>query len=105
LFGDANASGWNVNHLDSILHLLAVDRDDNMSLPGVTTAYLYAGMYGSVFAAHTEDMNLMSINHLHCGAPKVSLNYRSHFLLISNVLLICLHMKISYYKVLVCNKP
>lgn len=39
-------------------------------LPGVTTSYLYVGMWGSVFAAHTEDMNLLSINYLHAGAPK-----------------------------------
>jgi len=32
---------------------------------------LYFGMWGSVFCAHTEDMNLLSINYLHAGSPKV----------------------------------
>jgi JmjC domain, hydroxylase len=29
------------------------------------------GMWASVFAVHTEDMNLLSINYLHAGAPKI----------------------------------
>ena len=44
--------------------------DKGFCLPGVTNSYLYAGMWGSIFAAHTEDMNLLSINYLHAGAPK-----------------------------------
>merc|ERR1719401_1007878 len=39
-------------------------------LPGVTSAYLYFGMWASTFCAHTEDMNLLSINYLHAGSPK-----------------------------------
>ena len=74
-FGNANACGWNVNKLESCLQLLTVDSeaDDDeadLRLPGVTTAYLYFGMWASVFAAHTEDKNLLSINYLHAGAPK-----------------------------------
>uniref|UniRef100_A0A7S2VBK3 JmjC domain-containing protein n=1 Tax=Entomoneis paludosa TaxID=265537 RepID=A0A7S2VBK3_9STRA len=64
LFGDDPASGWNVGELDSCLHVLS-------RVPGVTTPYLYAGMWASVFCAHTEDMNLLSINYLHAGAPKI----------------------------------
>jgi jumonji domain-containing protein 2 len=63
-FGDDDASGWAVNKLDSCLHLLS-------NVPGVTTPYLYLGMWGACFAAHTEDINLLSINYLHAGAPKV----------------------------------
>lgn len=65
LFGDDPATGWNVGQLESFLQLLGP------SLPGVTSPYLYMGMWASVFAAHTEDMNLLSINYLHAGAPKV----------------------------------
>ena len=57
------AHGWSIGKLDSCLHVL--DR-----IPGVTSPYLYAGMWGSVFCAHTEDMNLLSINYLHAGQPK-----------------------------------
>mmetsp|Transcript_21363 Transcript_21363/g.43964 ORF Transcript_21363/g.43964 Transcript_21363/m.43964 type:complete len:863 (+) Transcript_21363:212-2800(+) len=76
LFKDAHAYGWNVDRLESCLQLLRADakggdRDDEVfHVPGVTSAYLYFGMWASVFAAHTEDMNLLSINYLHAGSPK-----------------------------------
>jgi len=75
LFDGDSACGWNVDRLDSCLKLLRADIPDgdageNFTLPGVTSAYLYVGMWASVFAAHTEDMNLLSINYLHAGAPK-----------------------------------
>ena len=78
LFDGADACGWNVDRLESALALLGVDMDEEGAapgepagrLPGVTTAYLYYGMWGSTFAAHTEDMNLLSINYLHAGSPK-----------------------------------
>jgi len=76
LFKDAHACGWNVDRLESCLCLLRADsrngdRDDEVfHLPGVTSAYLYFGMWGSTFAAHAEDMNLLSINYLHAGSPK-----------------------------------
>ena len=44
--------------------------DEVFHLPGVTSAYLYFGMWGSTFAVHAEDMNLLSINYLHAGSPK-----------------------------------
>lgn len=67
LFGGDPASGWSLEQLDNCLQLLSVGAD---ALPGVTTPYLYVGMWASVFCAHTEDMNLLSINYLHAGAPK-----------------------------------
>lgn len=75
LFKDAFACGWNVDRLESCLCLLRADaqegdRDEVFHLPGVTSAYLYFGMWASAFAAHTEDMNLLSINYLHAGSPK-----------------------------------
>jgi len=76
LFKDSHAYGWNVDRLESCLCLLRVDategdRDDKIfHLPGVTSAYLYFGCWASAFAAHNEDMNLLSINYLHVGSPK-----------------------------------
>ena len=73
LFAEDDCHGWNVSKLQSCLQLLLSDQPDNQSggIPGVTTPYLYFGMWASVFCAHTEDMNLLSINYLHAGAPKV----------------------------------
>eukprot|EP01138_Halocafeteria_seosinensis_P012203 gb/GECG01012471.1/.p1 GENE.gb/GECG01012471.1/~~gb/GECG01012471.1/.p1 ORF type:complete len:529 (+),score=71.58 gb/GECG01012471.1/:1-1587(+) len=65
LFGEAEASGWNPDKLHTELkECLSQD------LPGVTRAYLYIGMWRSMFAWHKEDMDLLSINYLHFGAPK-----------------------------------
>lgn len=76
LFDGEESCGWNVDQLESCLALLEAEykHPDNLEerfrLPGVTSAYLYFGMWASVFSAHTEDMNLLSINYLHAGAPK-----------------------------------
>jgi jumonji domain-containing protein 2 len=76
LFDGEEACGWNVDQLESCLALLEADYknsdelEEQFRLPGVTSAYLYFGMWASVFSAHTEDMNLLSINYLHAGAPK-----------------------------------
>jgi len=58
------ACGWSIRHMDSCLHVLSY-------VPGVTSPYLYFGMWASCFCVHTEDMNLLSINYLHAGAPKL----------------------------------
>ena len=55
-FDGAYASGWNVDKLDTCIQLLRADlkdgdKDETYSLPGVTSAYLYYGMWASVFAA------------------------------------------------------
>ena len=73
LFGEGDCCGWNVAKLQSCLQLLLSDQpaNDKGGIPGVTSPYLYFGMWASVFCAHTEDMNLLSINYLHAGAPKV----------------------------------
>ncbi|PKI83772.1 hypothetical protein MVES1_002722 [Malassezia vespertilionis] len=62
---DARTKSWNVGTLDSLL-----SRKLNHALPGVTTPYLYFGMWRASFAWHVEDMDLYSINYLHFGAPK-----------------------------------
>jgi len=73
LFGKNDDCDWNLGKLKSCLQLLLIDQQDDKhgGIPGVTTPYLYFGMWASVFCAHTEDMHLLSINYLHAGAPKV----------------------------------
>jgi hypothetical protein len=70
---DMDGLGWKISQLSSCLNLLLSDQPDDHEggIPGVTTPYLYFGMWASVFCAHTEDMNLLSINYLHAGAPKI----------------------------------
>lgn len=60
-----NEKHWNIARLDSLLSRCLPDQ-----LQGVTTAYLYFGMWKAMFAWHTEDMDLFSINMLHLGEPK-----------------------------------
>ncbi|KAG7400825.1 Lysine-specific demethylase 4B [Phytophthora boehmeriae] len=62
LFGDADALSWNLGNLNSILR--------KIDLPGVTRPMLYFGMWRAMFAFHTEDMDLFSINYVHTGKPK-----------------------------------
>lgn len=59
-------NAWNLGHLDTLL-----SQRLGKLLPGVTSPYLYFGMWKSLFACHTEDMDLYSINFLHFGKPKV----------------------------------
>ena len=62
---DDRTTQWNVGTLDSLL-----SRTLKCALPGVTTPYLYFGMWRASFAWHVEDMDLYSINYIHFGAPK-----------------------------------
>ena len=62
---DKRTVHWNVGSLDSLL-----SRTLKCALPGVTTPYLYFGMWRASFAWHVEDMDLYSINYIHFGAPK-----------------------------------
>jgi len=41
-----------------------------LELSGINKPYLYVGGYRTMFAWHTEDLNLGSINYLHYGCPK-----------------------------------
>ena len=66
---DAPGPGWSVRHLDTLLRRQV--KSAGHALPGVTEPYLYFGTYRSLFAWHTEDMDLYSVNYLHTGAPKV----------------------------------
>ncbi|KAJ1525297.1 hypothetical protein ONE63_010119 [Megalurothrips usitatus] len=65
---DPDITVWNINKLGTILD--CVSDEYKISIEGVTTAYLYFGMWKTTFAWHTEDMDLYSINYLHFGAPK-----------------------------------
>jgi jumonji domain-containing protein 2 len=49
LFDGDKASGWSLEGLDNCLQLLSAASCEGM--PGVTTPYLYVGMWGSVFCA------------------------------------------------------
>jgi hypothetical protein len=64
LFPPDFKSTWNLNSLPNLL------TNSDLLLPGVTTPYIYAGMWKSTFAWHLEDMDLYSINYVHWGAPK-----------------------------------
>ncbi|EDV23010.1 uncharacterized protein TRIADDRAFT_27796 [Trichoplax adhaerens] len=65
---DPDIKDWNINHLNSVLDI--VEKECDVKIPGVNTAYLYFGMWKTTFAWHTEDMDLYSINYLHYGQPK-----------------------------------
>ncbi|PWN89466.1 JmjC-domain-containing protein, partial [Acaromyces ingoldii] len=65
LFTD-ETKDWNVGHLDNVLTRLKLKH----RLKGVTTPYLYFGMWRATFAWHVEDVDLYSINYIHFGAPK-----------------------------------
>ena len=58
---------WNVAKLDTCLDAV---KEDNRGIQGVTTPYLYFGMWRATFPWHVEDMDLYSINYIHTGAPK-----------------------------------
>jgi [histone H3]-trimethyl-L-lysine9/36 demethylase len=65
---DPSVKEWNVAHLQSLLSRTLAGA--GAAIPGVSTPYLYFGMFRSTFAWHTEDCDLASVNFLHFGAPK-----------------------------------
>lgn len=62
---DDDVRTLNISHLGTILDDLKSTR-----MPGVTTTYLYFGMWRTMFPWHAEDVDLYSINYLHHGQPK-----------------------------------
>lgn len=65
---DEKCNGWNIRNLNTMLSRTLHAK--GALIPGVTTPYLYFGMWRSTFAWHTEDFDLYSINYLHFGEPK-----------------------------------
>ncbi|GMT14378.1 hypothetical protein PFISCL1PPCAC_5675, partial [Pristionchus fissidentatus] len=63
---DEGVETLNMAKLGTILD----DLKDGASISGVTTTYLYFGMWRTMFPWHAEDVDLYSINYLHYGAPK-----------------------------------
>jgi hypothetical protein len=59
---------WNVSRLSSLLS--RVLEENGANIPGVTSAYLYFGMWRAFFAWQCEDMDLYSVNYLHFGEGK-----------------------------------
>lgn len=58
--------GWNLRSLGCLLSQCCVP-----DIPGVTSPMTYFGMWKAFFSWHVEDVDLLSINFLHFGAPKV----------------------------------
>jgi hypothetical protein len=58
--------GWNLRHIDCLLKDYKVPK-----ITGVTSPMTYFGTWRSFFGWHKEDCDLMSVNYLHFGAPKI----------------------------------
>jgi len=78
---DKDLQDWNLQDTDTFLDRTL--RANHVEIPGVGQPYLYFGSWRALFAWHTEDIDLYSINYLHFGAPKfwytVSPADRDHF--------------------------
>ena len=58
--------GWNLRKIDCLLKEYKVPK-----ITGVTSPMTYFGTWRSFFGWHKEDCDLMSVNYLHFGAPKI----------------------------------
>ena len=65
---DEDQKAFNIKHLNTILDEVGVAYKQHIR--GVTSPYLYFGMWKTTFSWHVEDMDLHSINYLHFGMPK-----------------------------------
>ena len=53
-----------------VLVNLSLSNGLRKKISGVNEPYLYFGSWKTMFGWHKEDMDLYSINYLHCGKPK-----------------------------------
>lgn len=65
---EPQCKGWTLRRLRSLLSETL--EGHGIKMPGVNEPYLYVGSWRSMFAWHTEDMDLHSVNYLHYGASK-----------------------------------
>ena len=65
---------WNMSKLNSVLDCVKLGQDKIDDIPGVTSPYLYFGMWRSSFCWHREDCNLYALNYLHHGCSTVMQN-------------------------------
>ena len=65
---DVDQKAFNIRNLNTILDEVGVSYKQHIR--GVTSPYLYFGMWKTTFSWHVEDMDLHSINYLHFGMPK-----------------------------------
>lgn len=69
-FFDPLCPSWNIGNMQSIRGSL-LNKMQTGKIPGIHKPFAYYGSYGSSFAWHTEDSDLLAINYLHFGEPKV----------------------------------
>ena len=62
---DPDLEIWNLGKLDTIMKYVTEDLDT--VIQGVTSPYLYFGMWKATFSWHVEDMDLYGINMIHYG--------------------------------------
>lgn len=62
---ETSCKEFNLNNLGDLL----CDLESN-KYPGITSPFLYIGMWRTSFGWHTEDKDLYSVNFLHFGKPK-----------------------------------
>jgi JmjC domain, hydroxylase len=66
MFDNTVPWGWNLRHIHCLLKDYKVPK-----ITGVTSPMTYFGTWRSFFGWHKEDCDLMSVNYLHFGAPKI----------------------------------
>jgi len=64
---DGSEGEWDLRHLKTLLNKATTDE----SMPGINRPMLYGGRERTLFPWHKEDIDLCSINYVHCGMPKI----------------------------------
>ncbi|XP_044019537.1 lysine-specific demethylase 4A-like [Aphidius gifuensis] len=66
---DPTQSSWNLSNFKS--HLSRIKNEDNKTVEGIHTPFVYCGSKWSSFPIHLEDYTLISINYHFYGLPKI----------------------------------